>query len=428
MLRTFSLLLLFSLLSSCTVIYRGVRYGGADVDDHNVFPTYDIKENKEKYHFANSNLHPLDTIDIKWKYKERQFHHIDSLLEMTTTRGFVVIRNDSILHENYYRGYKKEDISTVFSVSKSVTSLLMGIAIDEGYVSSTNDQVTKYISELKKADPTFQKLTIQDLLDMRSGIKFEENYGFNPFSKIARLYYGSNQMGVIKKLHFEHEPGTNHKYQSIDTAILGIVIERATKRNLGQYFEEKVWKPLEMQNTAKWSLDSKRHQSVKAYGGLSLSSIDLAKIGRLYLNDGVWNNQQVVSKEWVKKSLTTKVENDGYQDQWYSLNTSGRDENDNTFFSDSLTAQKLWEEKYRDKYPFYEVIKLEKKDYSEKYWEFDTDVKWKLKLYTNQYYALGIMRQILFIDPEKNTIFVRLGDSSDFGDYFTLIYNINKVL
>ena len=430
--RIIFLLILFYSMTSCTVLYRTIRYGGEDIDDYNVFPTYDFKDNNNKFFFEKSNSNLVDTLNINWKYNNCKFDNLDSLLKTTTTRAFLVIKNDSIIYENYLRGYKKEDFSTVFSVSKSVTSLLIGIAIDEGYVSSVNDPVKKYISELKSADPMFEKLTIKDLLDMRSGIKFKEDYGLNPFSKIARLYYGTNQLSQIRKLHFECEPGTKYNYQSISTAILGVIIEKSTHQSFAEYFEEKVWKPLGMENDGKWSLDDKKNKSAKAFGGLSISAIDLAKIGRLYLNEGKWNGKQIISKGWIHETLTPKLQNDEYQNQWYSFSAAGVDSAGNRYFNDSISAQKQWESKYCKKYPFHEVIKIRKTDYKrkyrKKYWQFDTDYKWILKIYTEQYYALGIMKQILFIDPKKNTIFVRLGDDSDLEDYTSLFYKINSKL
>ncbi len=409
-----------------------MRFGAQDIDDYNVFPTYDLTENQDKFRFEEKEDNLLDTLDIDWEYKNVVYHNLDSLLEASSTRSFLVIRNDSVIYENYFQGYERDDISTVFSVSKSITSLLVGIAVEDGYITDINDPVTKCIPELRSADPMFKELTIKHLLDMRSGLKFNESYAFNPFAKIARLYYGRNQMALIKKLHFECEPGTKYEYQSISTAILGIVIEKATQQNFAEYFEKKVWKPLEMENTAKWSLDDKKHQSVKAYGGLSISAIDLAKIGRLYLNGGKYKGKQIVSKEWVNTTLTPNVDNEGYQYQWYSLSGGGRGSTGTSYFNDSITAQELWCEKYSKDYAYYEIIKIEKEDYSKrarkKYWKFDSDFKWRLKLYTNQYYALGIMKQILFVDPEKNTIIVRLGDHSDFDKYTALMYTINTAL
>ena len=421
-----------TLLSSCTVFYRAVRYGSEDIDDHNVFPTYNYTENTSKFHFIKANSKIFDTLDISWKYNNVQYHNLDTLLKNTSTRSFLVIRNDSILYERYFRGYKRDDISTVFSVSKSVTSLLVGIAIDEGFINDVNDPVVKYIPELNTADPMFQKLTVSHLLDMRSGIDFDEDYSFNPFSKIARLYYGTNQLAQIKRLHFKCEPGSKYEYQSISTAILGVVIEKATGQSFAKYFDDKVWIPLEMENTAKWSLDDKKHKLAKAFGGLGISAIDLAKIGRLYINGGKYKGKQIVSEQWVKQTLTPNPENDGYKNQWYSFSGSGADTTGNRHFADSLTALQVWKNRYSEKYPFYEITHIKKSDMSPKkqakYWDLEVDNYWLLSLYTNQYYAMGIMKQIIFIDPKTKTIIIRLGDGSDFGNYLTLMYNINRAL
>jgi len=424
------LLILFSAVTSCTFVYRAVRYGEEGIDDYKVFPAYNLKENPVKFHFKTKENSYIDSIDINWKYNNVKYHHLDSLLQNTSTRAFVIIQNDSVLFEKYFNGYNRDDISMVFSVSKSVTSLLVGIAVDEGYISNVNDPVTKYIPELRSADPMFKKLTIKDLLNMRSGLKFKETYAFNPFSKIAHLYYGTNQLAKIKRMHFECEPGTKHEYQSVSTAILGLVIEKATHQNLAKYFNDKVWKPLEMENTAKWSLDDKKDQSAKAYCGLSISAIDLAKIGQLYLNGGKFNGKQIVSKDWIKKTLTPNIRNNGYQYQWYSYGVNASDTSGKIYFDDSITAQKLWEKYYAKRFPYYEIVKIEKKGFKRKYWKkylnFDT-VKWKLVVFPGQYYALGLFGQVLFLDPKKHTIFVRLGDYREI-DYKWLIYKINKAL
>ena len=200
---------------------------------------------------------------------------------------------------------------------------------------------------------------------------------------------------------------------------------------LAKYMEQKVWQPLGMENDATWSLDDKRHRSAKAFGGLNATAIDLAKIGRLYINKGNWEGKQIVSNNWIKETLTPNINNDGYQNQWYSLSASGLDSLNNSYFNDSITPQKLWESDYDEKYPYYETIKIKKTDYHkkhrEKHWKFDADYKWRLKLYTQQYYALGIMQQLLFIDPAKNLIVVRLGENGDYN-YKSLMYRICKSL
>ena len=131
----------------------------------------------------------------------------------------------------------------------------MGIAIDEQYIKSENDLVVDYIPELKDVEG-FDKITILHLSDMQSGIKFNEVYN-SPFAKVSNLYYGLNCTKVISKLKVEKEPGTFH-YQSINTQILGLIIERATKKKLYKYLEEKIWKPLGMESELLWSIDSKK--------------------------------------------------------------------------------------------------------------------------------------------------------------------------
>ena len=95
-------------------------------------------------------------------------------------------------------------------------------------------------------------------------------------------------------------------------------------------------------------------------------------------------------------------------------------------------AQKVWEERYAEYYQYYDVTQIKKSDWNRKkqrkYWDLDIDNYWNLSIYTDQYYALGIMKQILFIDPKKNTIIVRLGDYSDLDNYTGLMYKINKEL
>ena len=110
----------------------------------------------------------------------------------------IIIKNDTILYEHYHGGWNKESQSTVFSITKTITSLLCGVALKEGYIRSVTDKVTDYIPELKKEDSMFEKLTIEHLLDMTAGLKFDESYSWNPFSQMAKLHYGKNTLKTIR--------------------------------------------------------------------------------------------------------------------------------------------------------------------------------------------------------------------------------------
>lgn len=390
---------------SCTVVYREIRYGEPGIDAHKIFPFDTIKTGVSPFYFKKGNesilneaiIQPSDIKNINTTIHDSAFT-LDYFLKKTATTAFIVIRNDSILFEKYYRGYDKCKISTIFSVSKSITSLLVGIAIDEGYIAGVQDPITRYVPVLKGRDPKFERLTIEHLLNMRSGLKFKESYA-KPFSGMARHYYGLNQLGKIKKLKFEIEPGARFQYQSVSTALLGIAVENAAGVPLAGYLEKKIWIPLGMENGATWSLDDKRHRVAKAYGGLNTTVIDLAKIGRLYLHKGNWNGQQIVSEAWVKKSVTPNAQNNGYQYQWRFIAHDLKEE-----YPDSLSALEAWNNPRN----IYSTCTF-------RIWqEVSNEHSWHIRIFYPYYYAYGFDGQVLAVCPEKNLILVRLGEGEDF--------------
>ena len=413
--KTLACIVLVLSAVSCTM-WRGVFYGSMDIDDYKIFPQDTIHKSDVPFHFITYENTFLDTTRIlrtKLKGGDWQATTLDSLLANSLTASFLIIRNDTILFEKYYKGFDRSTISTIFSVSKSITSLLTGIAVDEGYIESVNDPVTKYLPELKKKDPMFGKLTIEHLLNMRTGLKFKEEYGWNPFRGIARLYYGTNQQRQIKHLKFKEEPGMSHYYNSMATTILGVILERATGKPLAQYAEEKVWKPLGMEYNAQLSLDDKRHRSAKAFGGFSTNAIDLAKIGRLYLHKGNWNGKQIVDTSWIERSTRTNYQNEGYQYGWYKISHAVKDSLNNTrFFEDSLSAAR-----------YIDTAGLDPARYL-----IDNEVPEKTCIYTyyeDPTHALGVLGQVLYFDPRLNLIMVRLGPSNE-RDYYRTMEVISR--
>jgi CubicO group peptidase (beta-lactamase class C family) len=391
----FFCIVLFLMFQSCALFYNY-----PDINNYEKFPYTTINHGNSTYLFKAGNSHIFDTLLVKGDSRTRDtvYLTLDEFLKTTKTAAFVVIRNDSILFENYYNGYERSQIMNVFSISKSVTSLLVGLAVQDGYIKSVHDPITDYIPELLDGDERFQRLTIEHLLDMRSGLKFNETYSTR-FSKMAKLYYGKDQLGQIKKMKFAHEPGTVNEYQSVSTALLGIALEKVTGKEFGKYLEEKVWIPLGMEFDATWSLDDEKRRSAKAYQGLNITAIDLAKIGRLYLNEGKWNGKQIINPEWIKKSTTPNVNNEGYQYQWYNKGYWYLSEG--KFFPDTISAKEI----------------AEKSEY--KYYSFEQyEGQWRIIVYTDVFYAAGYLGQMLYVNPEKNLIMVRIGNIKDCGEIF----------
>lgn len=308
-------------MSSCKV-GRFVVYNVADIRDYKKFPHHDLHRPATTFYFQQSEQGKAPkSVTDETTGRSLSF---DEYLEKNHTVAFLIIQHDTIRYEKYFEGYDQGSIVPSFSMAKSFTSILIGCAIDDGLIGSVNDSITQYIPELSKHG--FGQVTIAHLLQMTSGLKFNEGY-YNPFGQVATFYYGTNLRRAIRHLRLKHAPGTRFEYVSGGTQLLGLVLERALKgKTITQYMEEKLWLPLGMQYDASWSTDRKKEGLEKTFCCVNATAIDFAKIGRLYLHKGNWNGQQIVPEEWISQS--TKVDSSGgsawyYQYQWWLPTPSG---------------------------------------------------------------------------------------------------------
>lgn len=248
----------------------------------------------------------------------------DDYLADNKTVAFLLIQNDTIKYEKYYNDYEESSIVPSFSMAKSFTSILIGCAIDDELIKSIEEPITNYIPELKENG--FSKVTIEHLLQMTSGLDFNESY-YNPFGHAASFYYGRNLRKELFKLQLKNTPGEITEYVSGNTQLLGLVLERALEgKTISKYFEEKIWTPLQMEYNASWSLDKEKNGLEKTFCCVNARARDYAKIGRLYLNKGKWDGNQIVSKKWVDNSIkidTLNGSSRNYQYQWWIPNDKG---------------------------------------------------------------------------------------------------------
>lgn len=308
------------LLSGCTA-GRMVIYQFSDIKDYKKFPSRPLEAPATPFLFAEAPSF-LDQHKVRVTHNAHRYA-LDSLLPETPTVAFLVIRNDSLLYENYFHKYSQESIVPSFSSAKSFISALVGKAVEEGFIQSVEDTMTHYLTELQGRG--LGGVKIRHLLQMTSGIHHAENY-FNPFAGVAKLYYGHNMRRQVLHLKPEMKPGFYFKYRSIDTQLLGMVVERATGRSLTSYMQDKIWTPLGMESDASWSIDKKKNGLEKAYCCINAIARDFAKFGRLYLNKGNWDGTQVISKDWVETS--SKIDTDEgsawyYQYQWWMASREG---------------------------------------------------------------------------------------------------------
>lgn len=308
------------ILGACQV-GRFIYYNFADIKDYKIFAARNLQHSTNTFLFkTTSNGKYPKTINTK----DNKEMSLDNYLAASKTVAFLIIKNDTIQYENYFKGYDQTSIVPSFSMSKSITSILIGCAIDDKLIKSVDEPIINYIPELKKNG--LEKVTIKHLLQMTSGIKFSESY-INPFGHAAAFYYGTNLRKSVSKLKLKREPGKQFEYISGNTEVLGLLLESVLKgKTVTEYLQEKLWSPLGMEYDASWSIDKNKNGIEKTFCCINARARDFAKIGRLYLNKGGWNGKQIVSKRWVLES--TKVDTSHgsawyYQYQWWLPSKTG---------------------------------------------------------------------------------------------------------
>lgn len=313
------LILIGLFISACAPI-RAVRWWQPDLSDSSKFRKAKIMPAKMPFRFI------ADTRQLKHQQLK---NYLDTFLKRSNTNAFIIIKNDTIIYERYEDQVNQNTLHPSFSVAKSFVATLMGIAVDQGIISSPNDLVIKYLPELEKNDHRFKKLTIQHVLDMRSAIDYDENKE-TPFSAITKLYYGSSLKNQIAGLKMKAEPGLKFEYQSVNTQLLANILEKASGRKIQDLFAEYLWQPLGAESNALWSLDGQG--TAKAFCCLNATAADFAKLGRLYLNKGNWDGKQIISQKWIETTTNADMLDAlGYKNQWWACY-------DYRYFKDSLSA------------------------------------------------------------------------------------------
>jgi CubicO group peptidase (beta-lactamase class C family) len=322
------LLILLSapILQSC-MVGRFAWYNFSSIKDYKIFPARPLDKASTPFRFAEAPV--TDRVGRARTYK------IDSVVRANNSVAFLIIRNDTILFERYYQGYDSASMVASFSMAKSYTSALVGAALADGFIKSVDEPITHYLPELNKRSG-FRDITIQHLLQMTSGIRASESY-YNPFGQAAKLYYGRNLRGYLAKLKTDYSPGTRFAYRSVNTQLLGLIVERATKKPITDYMNEKIWRYLGAEYEASWSIDKKRNGLEKTFCCINARARDFAKFGRLFQHRGNWNGQQVLPADWVNASITSDKTAGGvgyYRYQWWL--------SDRGFYADGFHGQYIY--------------------------------------------------------------------------------------
>ena len=235
--------------------------------------------------------------------------------------SMLLFKDNALVLEEYFEGYKIDKPHDLRSVSKSIRSLLLGIAIDKGYIESIDDPINKYLKHLtpkKNLDQRKEEITIRHLITMSTGLDCND-WDKHSKGQEDKVYKKKDWLQYTLDLPLIHEPGTVSNYCSMGVVLLAEVIEQASGIPIDEFAENYLFKPLGIENV-NWGHTSDK-AVISSGKRLFMSSRDMLKIGMLILNNGKWNNSQVVSSQWIMQATTpkTKITNIDYGFLWWNI-------------------------------------------------------------------------------------------------------------
>ncbi len=231
------------------------------------------------------------------------------------TVAFLIIKNDSIWHEQYFDGFDNTSKTNSFSMVKTIVAASLAKAIEEGHVKSFDQKVKDFLPWLTGAYS--DEVTVGNLASMSSGLEWKEDYD-NLLTITPRTYITRDIEGVMKTLPIIDAPGKRFVYQSGSTQLLSLALTAATGESISDLVRRYFWDPLGAHADANWRLDSAENGVEKSYCCFNSNARDYARFASLFKNNGVWNGSPLISNEYVQMSTTSQFENgDDYGYGWW---------------------------------------------------------------------------------------------------------------
>ena len=278
-----------------------------------LYPTREIRAGSYQLELPRNEV---DFSDLRYTVADQSFSIEDFMLH-NHVGGLLVIKNGAIKLERYGLGNTEDSLWVSYSMSKSATSMLLGAAIQDGYIASVDDMVTDYLPRLKGS--SYDEVSLKDVLQMASGVEWDEDYA-DPNSDVATYPSGE----VIELLRFlgnkerVAEPGDVFNYNTGETDLVGAIVRAAIGNNLASYIENKIWQPFGMESDANWAT----HGNGGERGGCCMNATlrDYGRIGMFAMNGGVLaDGTRVVPQGWMQESTTSSKGNAGYGYLWWLL-------------------------------------------------------------------------------------------------------------
>jgi len=283
----------------------------------NIFPTLRVRR--------GDVVHPLSQADQELEVRfdwQGESWSVEDYMQRHRLTGLLVLQGDDILLERYAHGRSRDDRWVSFSMAKSLTSTLVGAAIRDGDIDGLHAPLTATVPEL--IGSAYDGVTVRQLLTMTSGVAWNEDYD-DPASDVAELFAEpmvdreSPVLSYLRRLPRAHAPGSQFNYNTGETELVGVLVARATGRNLADYLSEKIWAPFGMERDALWQV----HEDGQAMGGccLNFTLRDQGRFGRFILGGGMIDDEAVLPEEWLDLATQPLIElegGQGYGFQWWT--------------------------------------------------------------------------------------------------------------
>ncbi len=272
-----------------------------------------------------------NTLDDGWKTKNLKSSGIDSSLMyklFSQLKGgdhklhsVLLVKNEALILEEYFNGEHQNKVHDLRSSSKSIRSLLLGIAIDQGYIASIDDPISKYLSNptpQKRLDPRKKDITIKHLITMSTGLDCND-WDKKSKGQEDKVYKKKDWLQYTLDLPMINDPGEVSNYCSMGVILMTKIIEQASKMTIDVFAKKFLFEPLGIKNVS-WGHTSNK-EVISAGKRLYMTPRDMAKIGQLVLNKGRWKDKQIVSEKWVEASTTpkTKITGIDYGYLWWNI-------------------------------------------------------------------------------------------------------------
>ncbi len=236
--------------------------------------------------------------------------HVDK----NNVMGLMVVRDGKIIDQHYRSERRETDLFTSFSMAKSIISILIGIALDEGLIKSLDDPVSRYTSRINES--SYSKVSIRSLLRMSSGISFNETYtGKNDIYYLDQALRFSSNSSVVKTLNNMQRSssgeGKKFNYASVETVVLAEALRGATGKSVCQFMQEKLWEKIGAEHDAWWNIDSEGNEL--GYAFFNATQLDYAKVAVMLTNMGEINGKRVMSAEYVDEATNVERQPEGFK-------------------------------------------------------------------------------------------------------------------